>query len=228
MVMTDRIKTTNIRVRWAAGEDLHITPIAVKEGVRYPLQHNKVWYYNANEFAPYSHDRCLDYFWATGDISITRQVWYRTIKRFLVALWRTVSYHLHGIRWNKYFITDLIWHYQTGVPFTACEIYPTAIHVRGQLSVSDPSNLTDTYYLVPSQKYLRQRVAEWIRYTRTSVAKYSKKNPNWQTPDEDDDGNDFDYFATKCNLEDMQVFCSWYRQIRKHGYAVKFIAELDT
>jgi len=219
-------KMFNIGVN-ESGEDLYITAFAEADNIH----DNKVLYYECSEFHPNHNDNFLQakgedsfyqtlyfdsrpywggYWWKRipNNITATLKVkallfYYRFLKQRCFVLKKSFKYlNWHwGIScfWQTYGImADLT------LPIIAADQFEDRLWVTGQLHVTGADrNLTDTYYLEPSQDYLEQRVTEFLHH---------------------EDSRNMDHYRYEiCNR-----FVQWREKHLKAGNRIFYIAELNT
>jgi hypothetical protein len=148
------------------GERLLLTPVSIDTDDIYSRESstNRIHYYEATEFPPFNPDS-QPFFYADRYLSISKKhriiklalnLWYRKIKPTRIALSRAKAAGKYFWRIYKSTRRSLIpiWvHSHSG--FTT--------YIRDQLVIQDPEALTETYYLVPSQKYLKLRFEERLQ-----------------------------------------------------------------
>lgn len=163
-------KILNIQVR-EGGERLYLHPFSYKDE-RY--WENKVIYTHPDEFRPYSTFlHTLD-----SDDGMAKQIvlggrplaslWYLYIKKFLKVLAYTTKWTFRPFS-ARYVCVNLayFWYtlkhtYSTMAVLWAADYPGFRFSVQNQLLVDDPEGHTTTIYLVPSEKYLRKRMFEYL------------------------------------------------------------------
>ena len=220
-------KTFDIGVN-EAGEDLYITAFAEMDNI----YTNKVLYYECNEFAPNRNDNFitenkLESFYQTLYFE-SRPCWggrwYKRIPTNLMAKIKTNSLMFYfrflkqrytvfkralnylnfrdpGIScfWQVYRIMK-----ELTFPIIAADQFKDKFWVTGQLHITGSDrNLTDTYYLEPSQEYLDNRVTEFLQH---------------------EDSRNMDHYRYKICSD----FVKWREKHLELGNRIFYIAELNT
>lgn len=218
-----------------SGEDLYITPVA------YNYKDNKILYYRCHEFVPYESQFddiwaiqanygsiCWNWRmlfsaplhlakWTVSDIlrvskSKFLKFYYLYIKKFVVVcreIWEQPCF------WQnlKYFLS--FWENQH--PIQAAEIFEGYFWVNSQLNIKDDNDYSDSYYLIPSQKYLEARVNEFIE-------EYLKVKDNLEEYHKERQRNVYQSNAGELIAE----FKTWQRKMLDKGCKIGYIAELET
>jgi hypothetical protein len=210
-----------------SGEDLYITAFAEADNIH----DNKVLYYECSEFHPNHNDNFIvegdkDSFYQTLYFdsrpywggrwykripnNVTAKVkvlamlfYYRFLKQRCFVLKKSFKY-IHW-RWNlSHFwqvyriMADLT------LPIIAADQFEDRLWVTGQLHITGTDrNLTDTYYLEPSQEYLENRVIEFLQH---------------------EDSRNMDHYRYKICSD----FVKWREAHVAKGNRIFYIAELDT
>ena len=226
--MTDKMKKLNIEIT-ESGEDMYIGAIARHKDVK----ENKILFYEDNEFEPYPNEYIYypkSYLfdiifgfsrWAiapfrykllskfTNIFAHLRKFWHLKIRKFIYAakIWKNSRY---------YKISNFNLIYGGLHPLSCVEIFPDKFSVRCQLHISDPEGLAEDGYLVPSNKYLSNRVWEYISQVRE---KEVYPNDEWW---------EMVNGVYQYEKDIVAAFLKWREEMLNKGLEIEYIAELNT
>jgi hypothetical protein len=105
-------------------------------------------------------------------------------------------------------------HYKSYYPFIGVEFFEDRFWVNGQLNIVDKNRYSDVAYLIPSQKYLRERTHEWLAEAEKI-----------QKIDENNRGRNVFFDDSKNTAKEYRV---WETKMTEKGYEIHYIAELET
>jgi hypothetical protein len=166
--------TSQITISCADGEDLYVHPYSVLENWWSPK--HRVRWLKPEEFEPYP-SRMQDYLWDTSG-NYGCHIWRRFRRWFWMGTGRWAAsaahhfaYHSRWVWRNPPWRRPRDWRdWWLGwidpslmYPVLCLELYPGVLNLTGQLQVSDPEDLSETYYLTPTDKYINRRFGEVSR-----------------------------------------------------------------
>lgn len=177
------------------GERLYIHPIAVDVYGR----RNQIHFFDSPEFPPYDNDYLLT---PSGLYHQCHNPVLLLCLKLVVVTWRYVFTGIPRGAWLWRWLWD------TSVPFLAVDVYEDWFSVDGQLRVVESDDMTEAYYLNPSQKWLSTMMEEWVLHD-DSFSTSSGGLREWY------DGKKRD-------------FLDWKRKVEEDKLSVVYLCSLDT
>ena len=179
------------------GERTYIHPYSYSEGA--DTHNNKIHFLDTPEFPPNQEKGSgPEDFVYRYDSSLLSKGW-NIVRRF----WRTVQKARRGgfYHWSI--------HWNTTVPVFCMDIYRgSTISVPGTLNPSyQGQKLTDTYYLTPSQEWIKRKLGDWL----------VEKPPKFDTDESET------FFS-----EARNSYLTWAGSQIKMGRKIAFLTSLDT
>jgi hypothetical protein len=228
MSITSQDGLAPILVSYAEGEDLYVRPYSIASdwsAFRYCVRWLK-----PEEFEPYP-SWLQDHLWDTSG-NYGWRVWRRFRKWFWFGPGRwaasAISHFAYHSRWTwrspPWRRPRDWWDWLLGwidpylmYPVLCLELYPETLGLTGQLRVQDTEELSETHYLVPSDKYislrLKQDHADLLKRLGTQRPILDLGDPvGWKWDD----------------LEDLGKFLKWKEFQEAMGREVHYLVSLDT
>ena len=228
MSVTSQDSLAPVLVSYAAGEDLYVHPYSTAWD--WSASRHRVRWLNPEEFEPYP-SWMQDHLWDTSG-NYGWHVWRRLRRWWWMGLgqWVVSAAH-HFVYHSRWAWRNPPWHrprdwrdWWVGwidpylvYPVLCLELYSETLELTGQLHVDDQEELSETYYLIPSDKYinlrLKQNHADLLKRLGCQRPVLDIGDPAvWQWDD----------------LEDLDKFLAWKDGQEKLGREVHYLVSLDT
>jgi hypothetical protein len=181
------------------GERTYIHPYSYYEDQRLPAK-NSVKFLTTPEFSPHQQGQ-IDWL-PPYQMGYIKRAW-NTVRRVGAVL------KITGLKPSGLRLFSIMW--DCVVPIYCADIYrgPT-ITTPGTLTPSHAgSKLTDSYYLIPSQEWLKKKLEDWLN-------KMPSVKPSWYDPFNS-------YFE-----EERNSYLTWATEQVKMGRKIAFLSSLDT